>query len=864
MASQFSVLVNIGGKVNASLGAAVAQAKSQVNGLAASVAAAGRAFNAPFVNINKQLAATSKRMEKMQRAGSRATMGVTAPVGLMSVALIKEANERAKAMNTVDAVGLDDFGESPERQADRKKALAEVGAQADALSDKYGKATDILKTFNELLKAGFKVDAAKGSIESILQGAATSDDMSGADLGGYVAKLATQFRLGMDNENEAKATTKRITDALVYGAMKTSASTQDMAQSFKYVGAAAAAAGQDIEQTNAMVIAMAKGGILNSESGVSLRSAYVKLIKPTKQGFGAMSRLGLKYENYVGNGTADAKGVNSALAAQGMDVDLKAVEAAMKKKGHTAQRQALFEAVVEKMGGAAADRDKIMKSVDESFTLAGGKIDLPKLLTDLRKAGATQGDLARIFEGRQSVKMIIAMMQNLDDILKDVRKDSNGYSEKTFARLFVGLPATLTRLDASWTRLKMTMMTMILPDVERFFTKMTSALNDLAVNNPKLLKTGVYLALAAAAAGPLMFALGAVGRAAVLMSRLVIGAAMAILAPFKWAVLGIAALSRGLVAAGASALLLGGRLRTVATAMALLAVPGGAKMVMASMAAGLLAFGKSILKFPLVALRAIGAAMLFLVANPVGVLIAAITTALIGLGVWVANNWDGLKSFFAGFGDGFMKGLGPASGFVKTMADGLGSMVNWITQLVGPVGANAGEWRSWGEAVGGMAARGVNAVAQAIERVIGLFKSAIDMAKNFGSAVSNMGSGAGTATPKGPNNAFIQNSIKGARALGGPVLAGSPYLVGERGPELFVPGSHGRIETNNRLRALTERGAGAVATRDRAPAGPRSQTAHVSVKVDGGDPHAVGQAAEAAVYRVFARMENEQRGLLSD
>ncbi len=32
------------------------------------------------------------------------------------------------------------------------------------------------------------------------------------------------------------------------------------------------------------------------------------------------------------------------------------------------------------------------------------------------------------------------------------------------------------------------------------------------------------------------------------------------------------------------------------------------------------------------------------------------------------------------------------------------------------------------------------------------------------------------------------------RATGGPVSAGRPYMVGERGPELFVPGSGGRVE----------------------------------------------------------------------
>lgn len=42
----------------------------------------------------------------------------------------------------------------------------------------------------------------------------------------------------------------------------------------------------------------------------------------------------------------------------------------------------------------------------------------------------------------------------------------------------------------------------------------------------------------------------------------------------------------------------------------------------------------------------------------------------------------------------------------------------------------------------------------------------------------------------------IVSSIVGApgRATGGPVSSGRPYLVGENGPELFVPSASGRIE----------------------------------------------------------------------
>jgi phage-related minor tail protein len=41
--------------------------------------------------------------------------------------------------------------------------------------------------------------------------------------------------------------------------------------------------------------------------------------------------------------------------------------------------------------------------------------------------------------------------------------------------------------------------------------------------------------------------------------------------------------------------------------------------------------------------------------------------------------------------------------------------------------------------------------------------------------------------------------VGGARAAGGPVDAGVPYLVGEQGPELFTPGASGSIAPNSAL-----------------------------------------------------------------
>ncbi len=55
----------------------------------------------------------------------------------------------------------------------------------------------------------------------------------------------------------------------------------------------------------------------------------------------------------------------------------------------------------------------------------------------------------------------------------------------------------------------------------------------------------------------------------------------------------------------------------------------------------------------------------------------------------------------------------------------------------------------------------------------------------------------GGATPGDPNSFLIPGM-----ASGGPVRAGSPYIVGEEGPELFLPGSSGAIIPNDVLQGL--------------------------------------------------------------
>ena len=68
------------------------------------------------------------------------------------------------------------------------------------------------------------------------------------------------------------------------------------------------------------------------------------------------------------------------------------------------------------------------------------------------------------------------------------------------------------------------------------------------------------------------------------------------------------------------------------------------------------------------------------------------------------------------------------------------------------------------------------------------------IAKTFGGVGSIGGGGGG-----GGGGLFGGAIIPGFLASGGPAGAGKPYIVGERGPELFVPNMSGTVVPNNAL-----------------------------------------------------------------
>lgn len=101
--------------------------------------------------------------------------------------------------------------------------------------------------------------------------------------------------------------------------------------------------------------------------------------------------------------------------------------------------------------------------------------------------------------------------------------------------------------------------------------------------------------------------------------------------------------------------------------------------------------------------------------------IGALVVGLAMAGVWIYNNWSGLKSFFKGFGEAFMKSLGPARPLAEGVIRVVRRLWEWIGRLTGPLDASAEKWAEWGRAAGRWVGESLAAVQRFFDRIKGWF-----------------------------------------------------------------------------------------------------------------------------------------------
>jgi phage-related protein len=87
-------------------------------------------------------------------------------------------------------------------------------------------------------------------------------------------------------------------------------------------------------------------------------------------------------------------------------------------------------------------------------------------------------------------------------------------------------------------------------------------------------------------------------------------------------------------------------------------------------------------------------------------------------------------------------------------------------------------------------------LGSAISFVIGLFASLVDVVNKAFNAIKSIVNFIKNNPVTQAIGGAIDNIFGGGRANGGPVSRGTSYVVGERGPELFVPNTSGKIIPN--------------------------------------------------------------------
>ena len=159
----------------------------------------------------------------------------------------------------------------------------------------------------------------------------------------------------------------------------------------------------------------------------------------------------------------------------------------------------------------------------------------------------------------------------------------------------------------------------------------------------------------------------------------------------------------------------------------------------------------------------------------------------------VANSMAGAIVDGENFGDSMENvGKSMARAMIANLVEiGVQRMTLWaLEQALGKAGGAALLTAVTGEAMVGVNMAMLNAFAAT---------AAIPIVGPALAPAASAAAGAVAAPMAAAAISAAASTIAGARALGGEVLGGSTYLVGERGPELFQPGATGQITSNANL-----------------------------------------------------------------
>lgn len=635
----------------------------------------------------------------------------------------------------------------------------------------------IIEAAGELFRAGLNYEQALGALKGTLQLslAGDIDTQRAADI---ATNIMYAMKLPMETYEQVQSSLQRVNDLLAYGATKSNTDIGLMSDTFRYVAPLAATAGMQIEEVTGLTMELARAGIKGAEAGVALRSALVRMAKPTKPMMSAFGRLGIQMEDFVKyKDRIEASSIVASLMPEGYDLRGMAgeIQAVLDDKSLAAAPERMVAQLSDLIVGAIGDeavRDNVSSALTDAVMAGAQQVDLLKLLKTLREKNATITDIAQIFDVRMGSRLAAILYSDLDKVVGDVSKNFGGTSAKMSEAMIKGIVGVVLELEAALENLAITLADSgVLTTVSETLKGATAFISELSKANPQMLEFGTYGGMALAAMAPLGLALSGMASALALVAN-----------PLSW----------------------------VAAGLGYLAYQNWDSLI---------AFGNGFRLGFLDNLDPNTIAAFENLASNIGVWMGDINTALSDQGAMGAGGtWFGAK--VAGEINAFVRDIHNLKAEIQALVDwwnGKGESPIKLQATDGPMGdfwQNLGsmdtgkflrhyllpdawnpdismdEYLAETRAAGEQANQALSVVATPIVNSSSI-DAALAKAHSLNAALRGIGA---SATPPPPSGKF-----GGARAEGGPVRRGLTYLVGEQGPELFSPGQSGGITSNHAL-----------------------------------------------------------------
>lgn len=232
--------------------------------------------------------------------------------------------------------GVDDFGDSLLAIGSEVVGIVAIGSAIAGVVYKINQATNLfaefdyqlakvnakgdqtVESFNVLKQAAFEAgkntvfsskQAAQGLEYMAMAGWSAVDSakalpavldtavVAGEDLAlvsDIMTDTMTVFKLGADQANH-------FADVLAYSANKSNTSIAMMGEAMKYAAPPMSVLGSTAEETAALFMSMADGGIKASQAGTALRASALRLVNPSKEAQRVMRKLRLEIKDSSGN-----------------------------------------------------------------------------------------------------------------------------------------------------------------------------------------------------------------------------------------------------------------------------------------------------------------------------------------------------------------------------------------------------------------------------------------------------------------------------------------------------------------------------------------------------------------------------------